>query len=185
MLADISNDTKKRMNATVDALKKDFSGLRTGRASASLLDNVMVEVYGASMPLSQVATISVPEARMLSLQVWDRSNVKNVEKGIMESGLGLNPITNGQLIRLPLPDLSEERRRELAKIAAKYAEASKVSVRNIRRDAMDALKILEKDGDISEDDLHVGGSDVQKVTDEFVKQIDTLLAQKEQEIMSL
>lgn len=185
MLADISNDTKKRMNATVDALKKDFSGLRTGRASASLLDNVMVDVYGASMPLSQVATISVPEPRMLSLQVWDRSNVKNVEKGIMESGLGLNPITNGQLIRLPLPDLSEERRRELAKIAAKYAEASKVSIRNIRRDAMDALKILEKDGDISEDDLHVSGLDVQKVTDEFVKQIDTLLAQKEQEIMSL
>lgn len=185
MLADISNDTKKRMNAAVDALKKDFSGLRTGRASASLLDNVVVEVYGASMPLSQVATISVPEPRMLSLQVWDRGNVKNVEKGIMESGLGLNPVTNGQLIRLPLPDLSEERRRELAKIASKYAEASKVSIRNIRRDAMDALKVLEKDGDISEDDLHTGGLDVQKVTDEFVKQIDTLLAQKEQEIMSL
>ena len=185
MISDISDKTKKRMISTIESLKKDFNGLRTGRASASLLDNVHVEVYGAMMPLSQVGTVSVPESRMISVQVWDRSNVKAVEKGIMEAGLGLNPQTDGQLIRLPLPDLSEERRRELVKIAGKYAEASKVSVRNVRRDSMDELKALEKKGDISEDEQRTGADDVQKITDDFVKQIDALFTHKEQDIMSL
>lgn len=185
MTSDILDKTRKRMLATIEALKKDFNGLRTGRASASLLDNVTVEVYGAMMPLSQVGTISVPEPRMLSVQVWDKSNVKSVEKAILESGLGLNPVTDGQLLRLPLPDLSEERRKELVKIASKYAESSKVSLRNVRRDSMDELKALEKKGDISEDDQHSGAEDVQKITDEYSKQIDSLFSQKEQDIMSL
>ncbi len=185
MTSDILDKTRKRMLSTIEALKKDFNGLRTGRASASLLDNVTVEVYGATMPLSQVGTISVPEPRMISVQVWDKSNVKNVEKAILESGLGLNPVADGQLLRLPLPDLSEERRRELVKIASKYAESSKVSLRNVRRDSMDELKSLEKNGDISEDDQRSGADDVQKITDEYSKQIDSLFSQKEQDIMSL
>jgi ribosome recycling factor len=185
MMMDFATDLRRRMASTLESLKKDFNSLRTGRASTALLDNVVVDVYGASMPLSQVATISVPEARMLSVQVWDRSAVKSVEKAIMEAGLGLNPVCDGQLIRLPLPDLSEERRRELAKVAAKYSEAAKVSVRNIRRDGMDELKLLEKEGDISEDELHRSSEEVQKITDEYIKKIDELFSQKERDIMSL
>jgi ribosome recycling factor len=185
MSSEFATDLKRRMTGTIESLKKDFNSLRTGRASASLLDNVMVEVYGASMPLAQVSTISVPEPRMLSVQVWDRSVVKSVEKAIQEAGLGLNPVCDGQLIRLPLPDLSEERRRELVKVAAKYAEAAKVSIRNVRRDGMDELKLMEKEGDISEDDLHRSSEEVQKITDEYIKKIDELFSQKERDIMSL
>lgn len=185
MTMDFSIDLKRRMTGTLESLKKDFNSLRTGRASTALLDNVVVDVYGASMPLSQVATISVPEARMLSVQVWDRSVVKSVEKAIQEAGLGLNPICDGQLIRLPLPDLSEERRRELVKVAAKYSEAGKVSIRNVRRDGMDELKLMEKEGDISEDDLRRSSEEVQKITDEYIKKIDELFSQKERDIMSL
>ncbi|MDC0348993.1 ribosome recycling factor [Alphaproteobacteria bacterium] len=185
MIADISDNLRKKMNTTIESLKKDFSGLRAGRASTSLLDNVMVEMYGSMMPLSQVGTVSAPESRMLSIQVWDKSAVKSVEKAIMEAGLGLNPVSDGQLIRLPLPDLSEERRKELVKIAGKYAEASKVSVRNIRREGMDSLKSLEKSSDISEDDQRRGSEDVQKITDDHIKKVDELFSQKEQDIMSL
>lgn len=185
MTMEFSTDLKRRMANTLESLKKDFNSLRTGRASTSLLDNVMVEVYGSSMPLSQVATISVPEARMLSVQVWDKSSVKSVEKAIMEAGLGLNPVCDGQLIRLPLPDLSEERRRELVKVASKYTEAAKVAIRNIRRDGMDELKLLEKEGEISEDDLRRSSDEVQKITDEYIKKTDELFAQKERDIMSL
>jgi len=185
MITDISDNLRKKMNTTIESLKKDFSGLRAGRASTSLLDNVMVDIYGSMMPLSQVGTVSAPEARMLSIQVWDKSAVKNVEKAIMEAGLGLNPVSDGQLVRLPLPDLSEERRKELVKIAGKYTEASKVSVRNIRREGMDSLKALEKSSDISEDDQRRGSEDVQKITDDHIKKIDELFSQKEQDIMSL
>ncbi|MFN7662435.1 MAG: ribosome recycling factor [Alphaproteobacteria bacterium] len=185
MITDFSADLKRRMTSALESLKKDFNSLRTGRASASLLDNVVVEVYGSPMPLSQVATISVPEARMLSVQVWDKSAVKNVEKAIMEAGLGLNPVCDGQLIRLPLPDLSEERRRELVKVASKYTEAAKVSVRNVRRDGMDELKSMEKEGDISEDELRRSSDEVQKITDEHIKKIDELFSQKERDIMSI
>lgn len=185
MITDFSADLKRRMASALESLKKDFNSLRTGRASASLLDNVVVEVYGSPMPLSQVATISVPEARMLSVQVWDKSAVKNVEKAIMEAGLGLNPVCDGQLIRLPLPDLSEERRRELVKVASKYTEAAKVSVRNVRRDGMDELKSMEKEGDISEDELRRSSDEVQKITDEHIKKIDELFSQKERDIMSI
>jgi ribosome recycling factor len=185
MITDISDKLRKKMNTTIESLKKDFSGLRAGRASTSLLDNVMVDIYGSMMPLSQVGTVSAPEARMLSIQVWDKSAVKNVEKAIMESGLGLNPVSDGQLVRLPLPDLSEERRKELVKIAGKYTEASKVSTRNIRREGMDSLKALEKSSDISEDDQRRGSEDVQKITDDHIKKIDELFSQKEQDIMSL
>lgn len=185
MTTDFSVDLKRRMTSTLESLKKDFNSLRTGRASTALLDNVVVEIYGASMPLSQVSTISVPEARMLSVQVWDKSAVKSVEKAIMEAGLGLNPVSDGQLIRLPLPDLSEERRRELVKVAGKYSEAAKVSIRNIRRDGMDELKMMEKEGEISEDDHHRSSEEVQKITDEYIKKIDELFSQKERDIMSL
>lgn len=173
------------MNGALETLKKEFTGLRTGRASASLLDPVMVDAYGSMTPLNQVASVTVPEARMLSVQVWDKGLAKLVEKAIRDSGLGLNPQADGQLIRVPLPDLTAERRTELAKVASKYAEAARVAVRNVRRDGMDTLKRQEKDKQITEDDLKGQSEKVQKLTDDFIKKIDETLAHKEKEITSV
>jgi ribosome recycling factor len=174
-----------RMEHTLEALNKDFTGLRTGRASASLLDSITVEAYGSNMPLKQVANVSVPEARLLTVQVWDAGMAKAVEKAIANSGLGLNPIGEGQVIRVPLPELTEERRKDLVKVAGKYAEQAKVSIRNIRRDGMDELKKAEKAGDISEDDMHTQAEVVQKLTDGFVEKIDALLVDKEKDILKV
>jgi len=176
-------DLQRRMHGAVEALKHDLAGLRTGRASTALLDPVTVEVYGAHMPINQVGTISAPEPRMLSVQVWDRSNVGPVEKAIRSANLGLNPITDGQNIRLPIPDLTEERRKELAKLAHQYAEKARVAVRNVRRDGMDALKTDEKKKDISEDEHKRLDTEVQKLTDESIKEIDEVLAAKDKEIL--
>jgi ribosome recycling factor len=176
-------DVQRRMTGAVEALKHDLSGLRTGRASTSLLEPVTVEVYGAHMPLNQVATISVPEPRMLSVQVWDRSNVGPVEKAIRSAGLGLNPISEGQTLRLPIPDLTEERRKELAKLASQYAEKARIAVRNVRRDAMDSLKQDEKKNEISEDERKRLETEVQKLTDDTIKDIDAATAAKEKEIL--
>lgn len=178
-------DIKRRMDGAIEVLQKEFSGLRTGRASTSLLDPIHVELYGSRMPLNQIGTISVPESRMLVVQVWDASAVKSVEKAIRESGLGLNPMPEGNNIRIPIPDLNQERRAELTKIAGKYTEAARVSVRNVRRDGMDALKKMEKDGQISEDDQKRMADEVQKVTDEAIKRIDTMLVDKEKDIMTV
>ncbi|HEY8129172.1 MAG TPA: ribosome recycling factor [Hyphomicrobium sp.] len=178
-------EIEKRMRASIDALKRELSGLRTGRASANLLDPVQVMVYGSRMPLNQVATVSVPEPRMITVQVWDRSNVIAVDKAIREANLGLNPITDGQILRLPIPSLTADRRQELVKLAHKYAEQAKVSIRNVRREAMDALKKLEKDGKMSQDD-HRGHSDkVQELTDRLIKEIDATLVTKEAEIQKV
>ena len=177
------NDIQRRMDGAIDVLHKEFGGLRTGRASASLLDPIMVEAYGNKMPLNQVGSISVPEPRLLTVQVWDNSQVKAVEKAIRDSGLGLNPQADGALVRIPIPPLSEERRKELQKIAGKYTESARVSVRNVRRDGMDALKRLEKEKKISEDEHKRFSDDVQKMTDAAIKKIDTLLADKEKDIL--
>ena len=174
-----------RMRASMDALKREFVGLRTGRASANLLDPVQVMVYGSRMPLNQVATVSVPEARMIAVQVWDRTNVQAVDKAIREANLGLNPIMDGTTLRLPIPMLTADRRTELVKLAHKYAEHSKVSVRNVRREGMDLLKKLEKDGDMSEDDHKKNASKVQELTDKLIKEIDSTLAAKETEIQKV
>lgn len=178
-------DLQRRMDGAVDNLHKEFGGLRTGRASASLLDPVNVDAYGSKMPLSQVGTVSVPEARMLSVQVWDNNLVKATEKAIRDAGLGLNPQPEGNLIRIPIPDLNEERRQELSKVAGKYAESARISVRNVRRDGMDALKKQEKDNDISEDEHKRLSEDVQKMTDERIQKIDKMLSDKEQDIMQV
>ncbi len=178
-------DIQRRMNGAVEILSKEFAGLRTGRASVSLLDPITVEVYGTRMPINQIGTVNVPEPRLISVQVWDNANVRAVEKAIRESGLGLNPQIEGTTLRLPIPDLNEERRTELSKIAGKYAEAARVSVRNVRRDGMDALKKMEKDGQISEDEQKKKSEDVQKMTDETIKKIDKILADKEKEIMTV
>jgi ribosome recycling factor len=178
------NDVERRMQGAVDSLKSDLGGLRTGRANVALLDPVVVEVYGSMMPLNQVATVSAPEPRMLSVQVWDKANVTAVEKGIAHANLGLNPSTDGQTLRLPLPDLTEERRRDLAKLAGKYAEGAKIAIRNVRRDANEALKEDEKKKDISEDDRKRGEDEVQKLTDKYVAQTDEAAAAKEKEIMT-
>jgi ribosome recycling factor len=172
------------MKGAVDSFKSDLSGLRTGRANVTLLDPVVVEVYGSHMPLSQVATVSAPEPRLLSVQVWDRSNVTPVEKAIRSAGLGLNPITDGQTLRLPIPDLTEERRKELAKLAGQYAEKAKIAIRNVRRDANDGLKIDENTREISEDDRKRLETEVQKMTDEMIKAVDEAAAHKEKEILS-
>jgi ribosome recycling factor len=177
------SDIQRRMHGAVEALKHDLGGLRTGRASTTLLEPVTVEVYGAHMPLNQVATISAPEPRMLSVQVWDRSNVSSVEKAIRSSGLGLNPISEGQTLRLPIPDLTEERRKELAKLASQYAEKARVAVRNVRRDGMDLLKQDEKKHEISEDERKRLETEVQKLTDDTIKEIDGAVAAKEKEIL--
>jgi len=179
------DDLQRRMEGAISSLTKDFQGLRTGRANTQLLDSILVEVYGATMPVNQVATVSVPEPRMLSVQVWDKDNVKLVEKAIRESELGLNPQLDGQLLRIPLPDLSEDRRIELSKVAAKYAENAKIAVRNVRRDGMDKLKKMEKDGNLSQDDKHLYDEEIQSLTDQSVVQIDELLSKKEEEIMQV
>ncbi len=178
------SDIERRMTGAVEALKGDLSGLRTGRANTTLLDPVQVSVYGAMMPLNQVATVSAPEPRMLSVQVWDKSNISAVEKGIAHANLGLNPMIDGQTLRLPMPDLTEERRKELAKLAGKYAENAKIAIRNVRRDGMEALKEDEKKKDISEDERKRHEDDVQKLTDKYVADTDQLAAAKEKEIMT-
>jgi ribosome recycling factor len=178
------SDIQRRMQGAVEALKHDLGGLRTGRASTTLLDPVNVEVYGSNMPINQVATVSAPEPRLLSVQVWDRSNVSAVEKAIRSAGLGLNPMTDGQNIRLPIPDLTEERRKELAKLAGSYSEKAKIAVRNVRRDGMESLKTDEKKHEISEDERKRLEVEVQKLTDETIKEIEAVTAAKEKEILS-
>ena len=177
-------DIERRMNGAVESLKSDLGGLRTGRANPSLLDPVMVEVYGSMMPLNQVATVSAPEPRMLSVQVWDKANVTAVEKGIAKANLGLNPMIDGQNVRLPMPDLTQERRKELAKLAGQYAEQAKIAIRNVRRDGMEALKEDEKKKEVSEDERKRGEDEVQKLTDKYVAECDTVAAQKEKEILT-
>ena len=179
------SDIKRRMDGALEALRKELAGLRTGRASASLLEPVVVDAYGSSMPLTQVGTISVPEARMVTVQVWDRGLLGAVEKAIRDAGLGLNPASDGQLIRVPIPALSEERRIELTKVAGKYTEQARVAVRNVRRDGMEMLKRMEKDGELSKDDHRHWGSEIQNMTDSHIKVIDETLAQKEQEILQV
>ena len=180
-----SKDIRHRMDRAVEVLHEEFAGLRTGRAATSLLEPVNVHAYGSDMPMNQVGTISAPEPRLLTVQVWDKSLVSAVEKAIMESGLGLNPQTEGQVVRVPIPVLTEERRQELTKVASKYAEDARVAVRNVRRHAMDDLKKAEKDGDISQDAHHEYSDEVQKMTDEFVSKIDEALSHKETEIMQV
>ncbi|RYE50901.1 MAG: ribosome recycling factor [Hyphomicrobiales bacterium] len=176
-------DLERRMAGAVESLNGDLQGLRTGRASIAMLDPVTVEVYGARMPINQVATVTVPEPRMLSVQVWDKTNVTPVDKAIRSAGLGLNPIVDGTTLRLPIPDLTEERRKELAKLASKYAEASRIAVRNVRRDGNDALKTDEKKGEISEDERKRRETEVQKLTDATIADIDALTTAKEKEIL--
>ncbi|QGP78812.1 ribosome recycling factor [Sphingobium sp. CAP-1] len=177
------SDLERRMAGAIEALRGDLTGLRTGRANVQLLDPVMVTVYGANMPLNQVATVSAPEPRMLSVQVWDKTNVGPCDKAIRSAGLGLNPIVDGQTLRLPIPDLTEERRKELAKLASKYAEGARVAVRNVRRDGMDSLKVDEKKGEISEDERKRKETEVQKLTDATIVDIDALATAKEKEIL--
>lgn len=176
------NDLKRRMQGAVNVLKTEFAGLRTGRASASLLDPVTVSAYGSQMPLNQVATISVPEARMIAVNVWDRSNVQAVDRAIRESDLGLNPVVEGQTLRIPIPELNAERRQELVKVAHKYAEQARVAVRNVRRDGMEHLKRLEKNNEIGQDEQHSLAEQVQKLTDQMIGEVDETLSVKEQEI---
>ncbi len=178
-----TDDLKRRMHGAVEALRHDLGGLRTGRASVALVEPVHVEVYGSNMPLNQVATVSTPEPRMLSVQVWDRSNVQSVEKAIRNAGLGINPIVDGQIIRLPIPELTEERRKELAKLVGQYAEKARIAVRNVRRDGMDHLKTDERKHDISEDERKRLEHEVQKLTDDTIKEIDEAAAAKEKEIL--
>lgn len=178
-------DLEKRMQGALEALKHEFAGLRTGRAHVSLLDSVMVDSYGTSMPILQVATVSAPEPRSISVQVWDKSNVKAVEKGIRNSGLGLNPVVDGAVVRVPIPELTEERRAELAKVGSSYSENAKIAIRNIRRHGMDDAKAAEKDGDFSEDDRKKAEDRIQKLTDSYVEKVDVMLSEKQQEIMQV
>ena len=177
------SEIKRRMDGALEALRREFAGLRTGRASVHLLDPVVVKAYGNEMPLVQVGTVNVPEPRMITVQVWDRSLVSAVERAIRDAGLGVNPMSDGQLVRVPIPELSQERRQELTKIAHKYAEQARVAIRNVRRDGMDELKKLEKGGKISQDDHRHRADEVQKVTDGHIRLIDEALAQKEKEIL--
>ncbi|MFL5238741.1 MAG: ribosome recycling factor [Rhizomicrobium sp.] len=179
------DELNRRMNGAVTALKAELAGLRTGRASPHLLDPVKVEAYGSQMPISQVGTVSTPEPRLVTVQVWDKGLVKATDKAIRDAGLGLNPQVDGQLLRIPIPELNEERRKELAKLAHKYAEQSKVAVRNVRRDGMEALKKAEKDHKIGEDEHRKHGDELQKLTDSHIHDIDQALHQKEQEIMQV
>lgn len=179
------DDLRRRMTGSLDVLKKEFSGLRTGRASASLLDPVTVDAYGSQMPLAQCGTVGTPEPRMLTVQVWDKGLVKAVEKAIRDAGLGLNPMADGQLVRIPMPPMTEERRKELLKIAKNYAEAARVSVRNVRREGMDALKALLKNGKVTEDDNRKRQTDIQTLTDDFIKKVDEAMATKEKDIMAV
>ena len=184
-IANIKKDVSRRMEGALEVLSREFAGLRTGRASTSLLESLSVDAYGSQLPINQIGTIGIPEPRTLTVQVWDKSMVKSVEKAIMESGLGLNPISDGQLVRVPLPALTEERRREISKIAAKYAEEARIAVRNVRRHAMDELKRSEKDGSITEDEHHDHSQEVQDLTDDFVKKIDETLSHKEKDILQV
>ena len=176
-------DVKRRMQGAINALKHDLGSLRTGRASPNLLDPIHVDAYGSPMPITQVATVSVPEPRLLSVQVWDRSMVSAVEKAIRESDLGLNPMTEGQVIRLRIPEMNEQRRKEMVKVAHKYAEEARVAIRHVRRDGLDLLKKLEKDGAISQDDEKRQADQVQKATDQAVAEVETVLQAKEKEIL--
>ena len=178
-----TNDLVRRMDGAIEVLRREFSGLRTGRATPSLLEPVMVEAYGSEMPLNQIATINVSEPRMLSVQVWDKNMVKPVEKAILNADLGLNPMADGQLLRVPIPELNEERREELSRVAAKYAEQARIAVRNVRRDGMDTLKRMEKEGDLSQDEHHLWGGEIQSITDEHVAKVDEMLDAKQEEIM--
>lgn len=178
-------DLKRRMEGAVSVLKSELSGLRTGRASASLLDPITVEAYGSQTPISQVGTISVPEPRMISVQIWDQNLVSAVDRAIRDSNLGLNPVVEGTLLRIPIPELNAERRQELVKIAHKYAESARVAVRHVRRDGMDAAKKFEKDGEMSQDDSRTQSDAIQKMTDNHIQQIDELLAAKEEEVMQV
>lgn len=182
---EVKNSAVTRMDKTIETLKSDFGSLRAGRAHISLLDGIMVEAYGSMTPIAQVGSISTPDARTLSVSVWDRGLTKAVEKAIMESELGLNPSSDGQLIRIPVPPLSEERRKELIKVAGKYAESAKVAIRNIRRDSMDGIKKLKKDNLISEDEEKRFENDIQKLTDDATKKVDEILSQKEKDIMQV
>jgi ribosome recycling factor len=186
-MADVysKDEMNRRMAGAVSTLKGEFAGLRTGRASPALLDPVSVEAYGNHVPINQVGTISTPESRMITVQVWDKSLAKAVDKAIRDAGLGLNPQMDGQMLRIPLPELNQERRKELSKLASKYAEAARVAVRNVRRDGMDLLKRLEKDHKIGEDEHHTKGEELQKLTDQNIKDIDAALHNKEQEIMQV
>lgn len=177
-------ELSKRMSASLDALKHDLSGLRTGRANTALLDSITVEVYGSKMPLNQVATVSVPEPRMLSIQVWDKGNIQPVEKAVRSAGLGLNPMIDGPNIRLPIPDLTEERRKELAKLTGQVAEKARIAIRNVRRDGMDDIKADESKKEIGEDDKKRLETEVQKLTDEMIAEADTLADAKEKEILT-
>ena len=178
------DNIEKRMQGALEAVRGDFQSLRTGRASASILDNINVEVYGSKMPINQCATINVPEPRMITVNVWDKDNISAVEKSIMMSGLGITPITEGSLMRLPIPELNEERRRELSKLAAQFAEQSKVAVRNVRKDGMDKIKKLKLDG-MSEDDEKFWADEVQNLTDSFITEIDGLLKAKQEDILKV
>jgi ribosome recycling factor len=182
---ELLKDMRRRMDGAIEVLRKEFGGLRTGRASASLLEPVQVSAYGGTVPLTQVAAVNVPEPRMITVQVWDRGVVKAVDKAIRESGLGLNPQTEGQTIRVPIPELNTERRRELSRVAAKYAEDARIAVRHVRRDGIESLRRLEKDGDISQDEHRKVEKDVQHLTDDHIKRIDEVLAQKEKEILQV
>jgi ribosome recycling factor len=182
---EIVTELKKRMTAAFDVVHKDFSGLRTGRASPTLLESVTVDAYGSRMHINQVGNINIPEPRLLTVQVWDESLASAVEKAIREAGLGLNPSAAGAVIRVPLPELSEERRKELVKVAGKYAEQGRIAIRNIRRDGMDKIKSMEKDSHISEDDSHRLSDEIQKATDEFIKKVDEALSHKEKEILQV
>lgn len=179
------NDLKRRMEGAVNALKHDLGSLRTGRASASLLEPITITAYGSEMPINQVANITVPESRMLSVSLWDKTMVGAVERAIRDSGLGLNPITDGMTLRIPLPELNEQRRKELVKIAHQYAEQGRIAVRHVRRDGMDTLKKLEKDGDISQDDSRGLSEKVQKLTDDTIAEMDKIVSVKEGEIMQV
>ena len=184
MSADI-NDLQRRMAGAVEVLRKEYKGLRTGRASTGLLETITVEAYGAQTPMNQVGTIGVPEPRLLTVQVWDNGLVKSVERAIRESELGLNPQVEGNLVRVPIPELSEERRIELSKVAARYAEQTRVAIRNVRRDGMDGLKRMEKDSEISKDEHRDRGEEIQKVTDEHITQVDEMLGAKETDILQV
>ena len=179
------NETKRKMEGSIASFRHDLGGLRTGRASSSILDPVMVDAYGQKMPLNQVANVNAPEPKLITVQIWDKSMVGPVDKAVREAGLGLNPVIDGQNLRIPLPDLNEERRRELVKVAKDYAENAKVSIRHVRRDGMEALKKAEKDKDIGQDDARTTSDKVQKLTDDFITEIDTVLTQKESEIMQV
>ena len=178
-------DLRRRMDGAIGVLKSEFAGLRTGRASASLLEPITVEAYGSDMPINQVGNIGVPEPRLLTVQVWDKALVKKVENAIRNADLGLNPQTDGQLVRIPIPQLDEERRAELSRIAGKYAEQAKIAIRNVRRDGMDMLKRMEKDGEISQDEHHLWADEIQQLTDKEAEKVDGLLETKQAEIMQV